>query len=210
MGNDQRYEQKMMFTPGYDIHVYFKMESGMGKIFAKTIKDKTSLASNTKLPKMELPKFKGDYLEWEPFQQLFMRMIDNQTNMSGSEKLAYLKGQLEGEPKTLIQALPVSDESYEAAWNILNHEFRDKHTILKTALDNIFKEEQMNPRAIHQMKKVYVNINQTYMIIQNMNVNDALLQYMFYYALERRIDGLSMSIYENTLTEANYETMSIS
>lgn len=62
---------------------------------------------------MELSKFKGEYVAWESFRQLFKKMIDNQASLSDFEKLAYLKGQLEGEPKTLIAALPILNESYQ-------------------------------------------------------------------------------------------------
>ena len=105
---------KVMLTPGYDFKAYYGLENNMAVIMMKT-QDEKSNGLYTKLPKLELPKFKGEPLKWEPFQQLFMQMVDRQDSLSDAEKLAYLKGQLEGEPARLIQALPVIEASYKAA-----------------------------------------------------------------------------------------------
>lgn len=51
----------------------------------------TSFGSlNIKLPKMTLPVFKGDYLQWKQFEELFSEIIGKQ-NISNTQKLMYLK-----------------------------------------------------------------------------------------------------------------------
>lgn len=74
--------------------------------------------SSAKLPKLEIPKCNGDYIKYLSLRQLFNRMIGEKNELDGCEKFAYLKGQLEGEPLTMITHLSIENESYQAAWEV--------------------------------------------------------------------------------------------
>ena len=49
-----------------------------------------SFAARMKLPKLELPKFDGDVLQWETFWQSFQCAVGQSTELSLVQKLTYL------------------------------------------------------------------------------------------------------------------------
>ena len=55
-------------------------------------------AARLRLPKLDLPQFTGTYSAWPSFVDLFNGSVDNNQNLSNSQKLFYLKGALKGEP----------------------------------------------------------------------------------------------------------------
>ncbi|GBO07643.1 hypothetical protein AVEN_203949-1 [Araneus ventricosus] len=61
-----------------------------------------------KLPSISLPKFSGQYAEWLSFNSQFVTLIDNNKQLSDSQKLYYLQSSLTGNAKQL-QTL---DDSY--------------------------------------------------------------------------------------------------
>lgn len=66
---------------------------------AKADRSQTSKATlSCKLPKLDLPEFGGDILEWHQFWDRFESNIGNK-NLSDVDKLLYLKSSLKGEAK---------------------------------------------------------------------------------------------------------------
>ncbi len=192
---------KLILMAGYNPEVYFELEKRIIQIFVKNSLESGSSYNSAKLPKLTIPKFSVNLLEWNSFKQLFNRMVGNKKHLSDSEKLAYLVGQLTDEPKRLISALPVVDQSYDTAWNILDKRFSDQQMVLKQLLDKIFRGNQMNGNSIQNMKEVYDSILESRMTIDNMKLkSENLIEYILYYAVDKRIDNKNLTLFENALT----------
>lgn len=150
--------EKMALVPGYNYKDYMAIEGRMGKFLMKAIAEKEEQSSGSqsaKLPKLEIPKFKGDHLQWESFKQLFQKMVGDKKNLNDTEKFAYLKGQLEEEPRRIIASLPIQSSSYKTAWDILETRFHDQQVLLRKLLDKLNKGDRMNGNSIQNMKEVY-------------------------------------------------------
>ena len=104
-----------------------------------TVVDKTPPASKgVKLPKIDVPTFDGNILNWQTFWEQFSIAIHDRTNLSDTEKLVYLRHSLkDGTAKKVIEGLSQSGDQYDEAI-----------TCLKSRYDR--------PRLIHQthVKKV--------------------------------------------------------
>ncbi|XP_011168890.1 uncharacterized protein LOC105202196 [Solenopsis invicta] len=64
------------------------------------------------LPKLELPKFSGDQLEWEGFRNLFRSFVYDITGVPKVQKLQYLMGCLTGEAAEVVAGVPLTDGAY--------------------------------------------------------------------------------------------------
>jgi len=84
---------------------------------------------NAKLPKIELPKFSGKFTDWQTFWDSFLAIVDR-TDMSGVNKFTYLISLLEGEPKSVIQGLPLTEANYIAACTMLKERYGRKERII--------------------------------------------------------------------------------
>nr|CAD2167525.1 unnamed protein product [Meloidogyne enterolobii] len=74
------------------------------------------------LPKTELPSFSGDCVSFLSFWNSFKAGVHD-LPIVDSIKFTYLKQCLSGPPLTLINALPVTDESYSIAIELLRKKF---------------------------------------------------------------------------------------
>ena len=87
-------------------------------------------SNNTKLPKLNLPTFNGDVLQWQSFFDSFTAAIDNK-NIAPVEKFGYLRGQLKGEASKAVEGLSLTNENYAEAVDILKSRFGRKHSIIR-------------------------------------------------------------------------------
>ena len=58
-----------------------------------------------RLPKLEIPAFNGEPLEWHPFWDCFEAAIHTNPTLSNVQKLSYLRAQLKGEAAMVIAGL---------------------------------------------------------------------------------------------------------
>ena len=69
-----------------------------------------------KLPKLEVPTFDRDILNWKTFWEQFCASIHNRTNLSDSKKLVYLQKALKGgSAKQVVEELSCSGKYYAEA-----------------------------------------------------------------------------------------------
>ena len=85
---------------------------------------------NTKLPKLNLPTFSGDVLQWQSFFDSFTAAIDTK-RIAPVEKFSYLRGQLRGEASKAIEGLSLTNANYSEALEILKTRFGRKHMIVR-------------------------------------------------------------------------------
>lgn len=79
-------------------------------------------AARAKLPKLELPKFRGEVTEWQTFWDQFTSHID-ETDMPLISKFSYLLSLLEGEAKVCVQGLSLTSANYKAACDLLKDRY---------------------------------------------------------------------------------------
>ena len=81
---------------------------------------------SAKLPKLNLPVFKGGYTEWVGFWNLFENAINSRTDLNPSVKLQYLKSCLDDEPALIVKSLNISDSNYDIAIKKLRSLYYDE------------------------------------------------------------------------------------
>ena len=71
-------------------------------------------------PKLSIPKFNGDVLNWRTFWEQFQVWIENRDQLSDAEKLAYLKDALkDGFAECIIQGLTQIAGTYDKVFKCL-------------------------------------------------------------------------------------------
>ena len=74
-----------------------------------------SLSSRCRLPKFELPVFKGDPLSWQGFWDQFSTSIHENEDITDIDRFNYLKRYLGGQALETISGLSLSKENYNHA-----------------------------------------------------------------------------------------------
>jgi len=75
------------------------------------------------LPKLLLPKFKGDVKNWMAFLDSFKSAVHNNGDVPKVDKFNYLNSLLEGPAFRTIQGLTLTESNYDAAIEILQERF---------------------------------------------------------------------------------------
>ena len=67
----------------------------------------------TRLPKLTIPTFSGDPLQWQPFWDCFEAAVDHNPSISSVQKLNHLRAQVQGSALRVISGLPLTNTSYQ-------------------------------------------------------------------------------------------------
>ncbi|XP_066587663.1 uncharacterized protein [Prorops nasuta] len=105
------------------------------------------------LPVIDLPKFSGDYLEWNNFYETFSSIVHEKVHVSGRDKFHYLKSCLQGEAAT-VKSLAITSENYEIAWDTLVARYTDKRMITNTFLHQISQVPTLRGDNFKVLKEV--------------------------------------------------------
>ena len=82
-----------------------------------------------KLPRLELPKFSGNVIQWQTFWDKFKAIVD-MSDLPDISKFTYLQSLLEGEAKSAIEGLSLTSTHYAIACKLLEERFgRREHII---------------------------------------------------------------------------------
>ena len=69
-----------------------------------------------RLPKIDVPTFNGDLLQWQTFWEQFRIAVHNRRDLSATEKLVYLRHSLkDGPAKSVVEGLSHSGDQYTEA-----------------------------------------------------------------------------------------------
>ena len=85
-----------------------------------------------KLPKLDVPVFDGNIVNWIPFWEQFRISVHDRGKLSDPEKLAYLKHALkDGRAKTVVEGLSGSGKNYKEAVDTLQKRYDRPRLIIK-------------------------------------------------------------------------------
>ena len=81
------------------------------------------------MPKLVLPKFSGDVIQWQSFWDQFTAAV-HLSDLPDINKFTYLRSLLEGEAQEAIQGLALTEQHYRVACQILQERFGRKERII--------------------------------------------------------------------------------
>ena len=85
---------------------------------------KPTVASEVKLPKIDVPTFKGNIMEWQSFWEQFDVSVHSRSQLTDPERLAYLRQALkDGPAKRVIEGFSGSGSAYREAIDMLQKRY---------------------------------------------------------------------------------------
>ncbi|XP_076038379.1 uncharacterized protein LOC143023660 [Oratosquilla oratoria] len=92
--------------------------------------------SEVRLPSLELPKYAGEAIVWQPFWDRFEALVD-QSDLPVIGKFSYLQSLLRGEALSLIQGLALTAANYKIACDLLKERFGSTEIIVFTHVSGL-------------------------------------------------------------------------
>ncbi|GBM25063.1 hypothetical protein AVEN_135839-1 [Araneus ventricosus] len=161
---------------------------------------KTEVSDSIKLPKLSLPTFTGNINEWITFKDLFNAAVNNNSSLSDSQRLTYLKLSLKYEAFKIIQSIPVSDSNYKIAWNLLEERYSNKREQVFALIKRLMSLQQIQSESTTALLNLVDNINEIIrsldILKQNVeNFSDTLILYI----ILQKLDNSSRMWFERQL-----------
>ncbi len=100
-----------------------------------------SVVSQTmcKLPKLNLPVFSGNPLDWQCFWDSFDAAVHRNPSLNGIQKFNYLKAQLKDEALHSIMGFQLTNSNYEQAVTLLMNRFGQPHKVINAHMQALLE-----------------------------------------------------------------------
>lgn len=83
--------------------------------------------NRVRLPKIEIPKFDGDYKKWPTFFDMFRSLIHECSSLTNIERFQFLVSYLEKDAAAVVKNIPITDINYETAYNALVKRYQNEN-----------------------------------------------------------------------------------
>jgi hypothetical protein len=115
--------------------------------------------TKSKLPKLELPKFKGELTKFRSFWDSYDSAVHKNSQLSTIDKFNYLYSLLEGPALRSIQGLSLTEENYKSAVDMLNQRFGNQQQVISAHMDELLKIPVCSGDKPSQLRFVYDKIS---------------------------------------------------
>ena len=130
----------------------------VNEINQSTVTTSPSFVARTRLPKLTLPKFKGNVANWTTFWDSFQSAIHNK-DINDVDKFNYLNSLLEGAASRAIKGLTISEANYKSAVEILNERFGKTQHIISAHMDELMKLQPSQNDRPSSLRFIYDKIS---------------------------------------------------
>ncbi|GFO17393.1 gypsy retrotransposon integrase-like protein 1 [Plakobranchus ocellatus] len=117
------------------------------------------------LPRLQLPKFGGDILEFQEFCDQFTAVIDNREDISAVNKFSYLQSLLLGNARSCLQGLALTAVNYDTAKEILLRRFGRTERVIVAHIQKL-----LNISAKATLWEIYDKVQVHVRSLANLNV----------------------------------------
>ena len=113
---------------------------------------------HTRLPKLSLPKFRGDVTKWNTFWDSVQSAVHRNEGVTNIDKFNYLKSVLDGSATRAIEGLTLTEANYGAAVEILQERFGTPRKIISAHMDQLLIVSPCSSDRLSSLRFVYDQI----------------------------------------------------
>ena len=106
----------------------------------------TSNSNVCRLPKMDLPIFKGDPLKWKGFWDQFQVSIHENERISDIDRFNFLKKYLGGEALNTLSGLNLNAENYKDAIALLKDRYGNEQILISAHMESLLKVQKIKSK----------------------------------------------------------------
>ncbi|XP_062716636.1 uncharacterized protein LOC115260563 [Aedes albopictus] len=132
----------------------------------------SSPLSDLKLPRMNMPVFSGNYLEWQSFYDLFDSLVHQNPTLKDSQKLYFLKTNLAGEAASLISHLKIEDANYQPALTKLKSRYDKPREIANQHIKRFLAQPTLTSPSSHGLRSIHDVSDEVIRALHAMNRED--------------------------------------
>ena len=134
--------------------------SGLESLPAPAASPATAIAASSnanpakQLPRINLPQFSGNFIDWADFRDHFVSLVTSNQTLTNVERLHYLKTSMTGEAVHLLKNITTTGENFERAWTILTSRFEKKRLLISYHLNALTSLRAVTTESAAELKKL--------------------------------------------------------
>ncbi|KAI5755226.1 hypothetical protein M8J77_015196 [Diaphorina citri] len=128
--------------------------------------------SKVKLPLLELKVFSGDPTEWPLWYESFRTLIDQNAELSNTQKVQYLLSKLSNTALNVCTGILPTADNYNIILQALIQKYDDKRTLAMSYLDKLFKFKSIKSESAVQLNLFIDNFSASVAALKNLNLNN--------------------------------------
>ncbi|GFY60135.1 integrase catalytic domain-containing protein, partial [Trichonephila inaurata madagascariensis] len=158
-------------------------------------------SAEVKLPTLSLPIFSGVTEEWLAFSDLFEAAVSNNQNLTGAQKLQYLKGSLKSDALKIVNSLSITNDNFEIAWKLLRDRYFNKREIMSSLIKKFINITPLSGESSTQILNLIDSTKEFVRMLESLEykvdpTSDTLLMHMMLF----KLDTNSRTWFERTLS----------
>jgi hypothetical protein len=158
--------------------------------------------TDVRLPKLYIPTFDGNLLDWVSFRDIFSSTVGNSTPLSDANKLAHLKSLVTGEASRLIKSLILSDANYHIAWTALNERYNNDREFLFAILHRFMGQPNLQQPTATNLRSLVDMTQECIRPLSILAINlERGLDCFLLFLLTSKLDQSSRELWEQSLKD---------
>lgn len=150
------------------------------------------------LPTVDIPKFSGEFTEWRTFRDYFSSVIHENTRLSGSHKLHYLRSVVTGEAFDIIAEFQLTDEDYELAWDALKEKYTDSSQMFMHIMDKFSAQPKIAAESPEQLKAMVKTTKVCVKALEDMKFEKRHFESIIAYFILQKLPPETVAYWEST------------
>ncbi|XP_075157882.1 uncharacterized protein LOC142231148 [Haematobia irritans] len=158
----------------------------------------TTIGVDARLPKISLPSFSGEYMEWISFRDIYSSLVHNNESLTKIQKFYYLRGTLSGEAASLIRSISATEANYDSAWKILESRYHNKRIIVSNLVGRLYGLDKSDG-GFQSIKRLLDSARECLSSLDNLGVDTGSWDPLLIHLLSQKLDLLTRKDWEQSL-----------
>lgn len=143
--------------------------------------------------------FKGDYLKWPTFRDLFTAIYVNNQRLSPVKKLFHLNSKTSGEAYSIVAKFSLTNDGFESAWNALQERFENKRLLVNSQLKILFSLSIVNHESGSALKELQSTIQNCLIALEHSKISTKNWDCLLVYLCLSKLLKLTLSLWKQSL-----------
>lgn len=155
------------------------------------------------LPPIKLPRYNGNVLEWTHYFHMFHDLVHSRHDLTNIQKMHYLHSSLKDEALNTIKSLPITNENYSVALELLRDRFDNNLVISAHHIQNILKINNIEKETLSDISGFIDKISATINALQAMNLPVNVFELIVTQFLTDKLDAKTSKLWKEKLSSDN-------
>lgn len=167
--------------------------------------------STFQLPRITLPKFSGEFCEWEVFRDQFKALIINNGDLLNVNRLQYLYSCLKGDAFNVICKLAVTDANFNVAWDLLTARYDNQRRLVHEHIHTLHTLPHVNAESAVALSALRDKANIAIQALKNLGRAVDTWDDILVYLIAQKLDKATRKAWElllgDTVEYPSYEQL---